>query len=147
MQFAKRVFKLIVAAFVGLLLLCFFIGLMIPAKKMAQRPQPVPVAAQSSLPPQPAKPTLDKSEKAQADRAALCTKLMEKGIFKSVETGKVVVGLPFYALDFEAKQNFISVVHAWSFDGTNKYDTVKVVNVKTGKTIGTFSQSTGLVLE
>ncbi len=45
----------------------------------------------------------------------------------------------FYALDFDEKKAFVGVVHAYYYDGTGSLDVVRLIDSRTGKTIGSFS--------
>ena len=45
----------------------------------------------------------------------------------------------FYALDFDIKDKFVSVVYAYYFDGTNIADSVRVIDSNSGKEVGNYS--------
>jgi hypothetical protein len=87
--------------------------------------------------------TVDKSAGMQAQRKKLIEKLMAHGIF--LKTGvpgslpRVWVGLPFYGLPFDEKQQFVSVVYAYYLDGSSEYDLLVVYDGYTNKKIGTFT--------
>lgn len=87
----------------------------------------------------------------QPERQRLIQSLCDKGVFKSVEyrdLGATIVVLPaFYALDFDAKQNFTSVVYAYlAAARKDKYVTVRLKDSKTGNQIGEHDLM-GLVLD
>ena len=75
----------------------------------------------------------------------LIQEFINKGVFEKVEyrqhRATVWVGSTFYLLDFEAKQNFCSVVYAY-LATYEKYDLVSVTlkDVQSGKTVGDYSQ-------
>lgn len=90
-------------------------------------------------------PTLDKSEKMQKRRKDLIEKLIGQEIFQKVEMPgslpRVWVRPAFYALDFETKEKFVSVVYAYYFDGTDITDSVRVIDGMSGKEVGNYSPS------
>lgn len=111
-----------------------------------------PVLAQKTSPePRQSQPAIDKSAAIQAKRKALLQKLVDLRIFTKIDMPgnlpRVHVGPAFYALDFDQKQSFVSVVYAYHFDGTNKFDLVRIFDGRTNKPIGTFSASRGLNLD
>jgi hypothetical protein len=75
---------------------------------------------------------------------------VNEGIFTKIETPgnlpRVSVASAFYRLDFDAKKNFIGVVYAYHFDGTDISDAVILLDGRTNKRIGTYSLSGGLDL-
>ena len=81
----------------------------------------------------------------QPKRKKLIQDLVSQGIFKKVEfrdkDATVWVGAAFYLLDFEAKQNFCSVVHAYMATYA-KDDLVGVTlkDVQSGKAVGEYGQ-------
>ncbi len=94
---------------------------------------------------------IDKSAEMQDDRKSLIEKLIREGVFQKVEMPgnlpRVWVRSQFYDLDFDLKQQFISVVFAYYFDGARPSDSVRIFDAKTNKEIGTFSEvSGGLVI-
>ena len=132
-----------IAVLLAPVLLVFFVTLAL--QELARQKSP-PAA------PPPKKPAVDQSPAMQNRREALLKKLMRSGIIKSVELSSPGVALmtvraPFYALDFEAKQQFASLVYAYFFDGTKPLDGVVLLDSLTGKTIGHFDPSMGLRLE
>jgi hypothetical protein len=96
----------------------------------------------------PAAPVIDKSTGTQTQRKQLIEKLIASRIFHKVATPgnapRVYVLPPFYELDFDTKQQFVSVVYAFYFDGTNELtDLVRVFDARTNKSIGTYTIGTG----
>lgn len=96
-------------------------------------------------------PTVDKSPEKQKARTELITKLQGLRVFGEYRcrtSGATLEVRPaFMALDFKDKQQFASVVWAHCFDGTEKYVSVSLVDVRTGKDVGTFSAENGLRME
>ncbi len=93
----------------------------------------------------PSVPRWDKSETKQAERKALIGKLVATGIFsKVVQNGNTYprawTGAGFDPLEFDSKQQFLSVVYAYYFDG-NESDSVALVDGRSGKEIGRFRPS------
>lgn len=87
----------------------------------------------------------------QSDRKALIQKLINKGIFQKVEVPGTLPHLwvrpAFYALDFDAKSQFVNVVYAYYITQNHQYNIVVLYDGKTGKEIGKYSEvSGGLVL-
>ncbi|MGB3086641.1 MAG: hypothetical protein WBC53_02745 [Phycisphaerae bacterium] len=81
----------------------------------------------------------------QPGRRELIQKLIGQGVFQKVEFraqgATVWVGPTFYLLDFEAKQEFCSVVYAYV--ATNAKDdlvSVTLKDVQSGKTVGDYGQ-------
>ena len=102
--------------------------------------------------PEPKKPTVDKSEKMQKGRQELLGKLMGEKVFTKYEAGttgtaRAYVAPRFYTLDFDQKQNFVGVVFAYYFDGAGNFDMVRLIDSRTNKTVGSFTQETGLKLD
>lgn len=83
----------------------------------------------------------------QAQRLELINKLISQGIFQKVEKladyPHVWVTPLFNALNFEDKQNFISVVFAYYRIVDAKSDMVVLYDSKTGNKIGVFSEVYG----
>lgn len=84
-------------------------------------------------------------EAKQADRRKLIGELITKGVFHKVDFrdggATVWVDLPFYALDFETKQNFCSVVYAYvSTHARDELVSVTLKDVRSGKTVGDYGQ-------
>ena len=101
--------------------------------------EPKPVAAA---------PKVDKSPEMQAGRKKLIEKLISTRVFHKVETPgnapRVYVLPAFYELDFDMKQQFVSVVYAYYFDGSDAYgDLVRVFDARTNKSVGTYTIATG----
>jgi hypothetical protein len=84
-------------------------------------------------------------ETKQADRRKLIEELVNKGVFKKVDfrdSGATIwVDLPFYALDFDTKQNFCSVVYAYvSTHARDELVSVALKDARSGKSGGDFGQ-------
>jgi zinc-ribbon domain len=94
-------------------------------------------------PPQKKAATIYKSEGMQQSRKELIGKLINDGIFQKVEVPgslpRVWVEPRFYALDFDTKEKFVSVVYAYYFDGTDMADTVRIFDSRSGKEVGDYS--------
>lgn len=81
----------------------------------------------------------------QAGRRQLIEELVTKGVFKKVDfrdSGATIwVDLSFYTLDFEAKQNFCSVVYAYvSTSARDELVSVRLKDARSGKTVGDYGQ-------
>lgn len=87
----------------------------------------------------------------QPDREKLLGKLIARGIFRKVEVPgtlpHVWVGPEFYALEFELKQKFVSVVSAYYVVQSETFDPVVLYDVHSGKQVGTFSGDYGLRMD
>lgn len=105
-------------------------------------PAPTMAAAQVA-----ALPTIDKSEAMQADRLALLKRLVNEGVFTKFEIpGTLVrafVGPRFYTLSIDDKQRFASVVYAYSYDGSNPTDLVRLFDGMSGKEVGKYPSANG----
>lgn len=84
-------------------------------------------------------------EAKQAQRKELIQKLIGQGVFRKVDFrdqgATIWVDSRFYLLDFEAKQDFCSVVYAYL--ATSAKDELVVVTLKdalSGKTVGDYGQ-------
>jgi len=84
-------------------------------------------------------------EAKQPERKKLIQTLISRGVFRKVDfrdrVATIWVDSPFYLLDFEAKQDFCSVVYAYL--ATNAKDELVVVTLKdalSGKTVGDYGQ-------
>jgi len=92
-------------------------------------------------------------EAKQPERKKLIQKLVDQGVFRKVDfrerAATIWVDSTFYLLDFEAKQDFCSVVYAYL--ATNARDELVVVTLKdalTGNTVGDYGpQWTGFGLK
>ena len=86
---------------------------------------------------------IDKSTDMQAQRKQFTEKLISKGVFAKVEASgsfpHVWIEPAFYSLDFKTKENFVSVVYSYYFDGNNYGDTVYIVDNISGKEVGDYS--------
>jgi len=81
----------------------------------------------------------------QGDRKKLIRELLAKGVFHKVDFrdrgATIWVDSPFYVLDFEAKQNFCSVVHAYiSTHARDELVSVTLKDARSGKTVGDYGQ-------
>jgi hypothetical protein len=96
-------------------------------------------------------PTIDHSPELQAKRSTMIAKLRKAGIWGDVtcsgDYGTVKIRPGFYALDFDDKKTFISVVYAYCLDGSNPYAGVSLIDIKTGNEVGVFNGITGLKLK
>jgi hypothetical protein len=86
--------------------------------------------------------SIDKSPKMQQARGDLIKKLIREGVFVKTDIPgnlpRVYVGPTFYGLDFDTKQQFVSVVYAYYFDGSGGLDIVRVMDGRTNKEIGDY---------
>jgi len=105
----------------------------------------------SSTPSKTAYEKIDKDPKSQELRLKFIQKCIQNGVFKKVE---VPASLPhlwvkpkFYLLDFENKQNFVSVVHDYYLAQNPSYTIVVLYDSHTGKEIGEFTAQSGLKLK
>ena len=84
-----------------------------------------------------------KPDDKQEDRKTFIEKLIGQGIFQKVDVPgtlpKVWVTPAFYALDFEMKQKFISVVYVYYMKQDSRYHIVILRDSRTGKDVGTYS--------
>lgn len=87
---------------------------------------------------------VEKSAEIQQQRREFIEKLIRNGIFAKVEClaefPSVWVTPKFLGLDFDAKDQFISVVYAYYFEGEEGH--VYVIDNNTGKEIGSYSHAT-----
>jgi hypothetical protein len=94
--------------------------------------------------------TIDTSPEAKAKREKLIQDLLNKEVFQKIEVPglhpRVWVTPMFYALDFDTKQSFVSVVYA-HYLGDEELGSVNLVDSKTGKNVGRFSVVSGLEME
>lgn len=84
-------------------------------------------------------------EAKQPERKEFIQKLINKGVFRKVEfqnrSATVWVDSTFYLLDFEAKENFCSVVYAYvANQAKDDIVTVTLKDVRSGKTVGDYGQ-------
>lgn len=93
---------------------------------------------------------IDKSPAMQAERQAFIERLVSQGGLQKIETPgslpRAWVTPTFLSLDFETKQKLISVVYAFYFDGSNSSDAVILIDNRTGKRVGLYTDS-GLKLD
>lgn len=98
-----------------------------------------------------AQTAIDKSAAKQAGRERLMKKLGSEGIFQKIvvpgNLPRLYVAPRFYRLDFDTKQNFVSVVYAYYFDGKNVTDAVRIYDGRSGKEIGSYTVTQGLKLD
>jgi hypothetical protein len=100
--------------------------------------------------PAPKRLRLDCSEATQAKRKALIQEVINKRVFVKVEPGvsvpKVWVGATFKALSYDDKKLFLDVVAAYY--ACERPDAaivlVKIIDDRSGNTIGTFTEGIGL---
>ena len=92
-------------------------------------------------------PRIDKSPETQAKRKSLIKRLIAEGVFQKVEVPgnlpRVWVTARFKALLFDDKQQFISVVYAYYFNGNGFTDTVLVYDNLNGREIGQYNPNLG----
>ena len=104
-----------------------------------------PCIAQSDKPKFSQEETV-KQKDIQNERKAFIKELIRKGIFQEVKIpGRIPhlwVKPMFYALDFEDKQAFVSVVYAYYFEKQSS-GYIMLYDSKTGKEIGRFSKVDG----
>jgi len=90
------------------------------------------------------KPKLDKSERAQSQRKKLIDDLISKGVFQKVEVPgsapRVWVKPLFYESDFDQKEAFVGLVYSYYFDGSDELAFVRVLDSRSNKEVGTYSQ-------
>lgn len=83
----------------------------------------------------------------QEKREKLIQELIDARIFKKVEIPAKLphlwVGPAFYALDYDAKSNFVNVVYAYYITMSPSYNIVVLYDSKTGKKIGRYSEADG----
>jgi hypothetical protein len=84
-------------------------------------------------------------EAKQADRKEAIQELLEQRVFRKVELRElgatIWVDQAFYALDFEAKQTFCSVVHGYiATNARTELVSVTLKDARTGKTVGDYGQ-------
>lgn len=86
---------------------------------------------------------IDKSAEAQKKRKELIERLIGRGLFEKIEVPgslpRLWVTPAFYALEFDSKESFVSVVYAYYFDGDDLSDSVLIFDSKTGKRVGSYS--------
>ena len=90
-------------------------------------------------------------ELTQAKRYAYIQEVIKEGIFVKVEMPaslpQVWVNPRFYALNFEQKQAFVSVVWTYYNVKDSAINTVVVYDSTTGKEVGTFNKAYGLEMK
>ena len=93
---------------------------------------------------------VDRSREEQKKRRTLLSDLTNKGIFIRAELPdklpRLWVGPAFHSLEFDRKETYVSVVHAYYLDGSDEYASVRVFDGRTNKEIGDFSRAAGLKL-
>lgn len=104
-----------------------------------------PIARQSDV--SSAAPSVDKSPQMQTDRKKLIEELIDSGVFQKVEVPgnlpRLWVRPAFYALEFDRKASFVSVVYAYYFNGANDADSVRIYDSRSGKEVGRYSTVAG----
>jgi hypothetical protein len=129
----------VLIVFVGAVLVAIFAERATPTAQMAAQSAAV-VQVEKPKP----KNLIDRSEAKQTARKKLIQKLINEGVFVKIEVPgslpRVRVGPRFYALDFDTKQSFVSVVFAYHFDDADSWgNVVRVYDGRTNKEIGDFS--------
>lgn len=91
------------------------------------------------------KPTIDKSASMQAQRQKLIDQFISQGFF--TEVVKQGNGMPrvwvtprFTASNLKDKQNALSVVYAFYFDGSETFASLALIDSRTGKEVGRFDK-------
>lgn len=123
----------------GVLALVFLVwlaGAMLP--KSESPPASVPVA------------TIDKSPEKQAARRKIIDGCISAGVFSKIDVHSngvpyLTVRRAFYQGDFEDKRKLVSVVYAYHLNG-NSGDFIRILDARSGKTVGTYSAEGGLDL-
>ena len=91
--------------------------------------------------------TIDKSEETQGKREAYIKTLSASGFFgdsrSNGQAGRVVVKPAFYALDFKKKEEYLSVVYAYYWDGKDDGFFMRLLYSKTNKEVGQYGKSLG----
>jgi len=94
--------------------------------------------------------TIDNSPETRAKREKLLRDLLNQGVFQKIDVPgtnpRVWVTPKFYALDFDTKKSFVSVVYA-HYLGDEEFGSVNLVDSKTGRKVGRFSTVSGLEME
>jgi hypothetical protein len=124
-------------------------------QKQAPTPATVAIPAaekpKAAATPSSSAPRFDKSKATQVKRQQLIQRLVNERVFTKVGSPgnlpRVWVGPRFYSVDFDTKQQFISVVYAYAFDEVDIGNLVRVFDGRTNKEIGTYDESTGLHLD
>lgn len=99
----------------------------------------------------PAAPTysVDTSEAAQNARQELLQEILNAGFFHRIEpterTARVYVTQQFMALPIDDKELWINAVAAWQYTSTGSAH-VRLIDYRTGKTVGSFLPPGGLSL-
>ena len=88
----------------------------------------------------------------QTERQEIINDLRRKGVFGDIQcresgAAAAVVDTAFYSLDFKMKQDFVGVVYAFCFDGSNDHTSVKLRDIRTNEEVGKFSKMFGLKLD
>jgi hypothetical protein len=94
---------------------------------------------------------IDRGPETQAKRKVLLHRLTNKGVFIKAELPGslpwVWVGPAFHTLDFETKQEMVSIVYSYYLDGSDPIATVRIFDGQTNKEIGDYTpHGTGLRL-
>lgn len=94
-------------------------------------------------------PAWDKSEAKQAERKAFMDKLIASGYVSEITRNgnampRVWVRPSFTSGDLKDKQNILSVIYGYYFDGTQPLDSLAIIDARTGKEIGRYSLEHGL---
>jgi hypothetical protein len=113
--------------------------------QLAEAPaKPAAIATQPKL------AKADRSPEEQKKRRALLQTLASKGIFIKAELPdnlpRLWVGPAFHSLEFDRKETYVSIVHAYYLDGSDEYASVRVFDDTTSKEIGALNLAGGLKL-
>jgi len=94
---------------------------------------------------------IDKSSEMQAGRKKLIQDLIEKGIFQKIEVPGTLPRLwvrpGFYLLDYDTKQQFVSVVYAYCFEDESMGNIVRIYDSLSGKDVGGYTLLSGLKMK
>jgi hypothetical protein len=95
---------------------------------------------------QATEPRLDKSPNMQAERKKIIQEVIGHGYFTRVEQNgtampRAWVTPKFTESDFQDKENVLSIVYSYYFDGTSRVDSLALIDSRTGKEIGRFDQA------
>jgi hypothetical protein len=85
---------------------------------------------------------IDKSPELQRRRQEFIDSMIRQGVFSKVEPDKaprVWVTPSFNVLDYETKKTAISIVYAYYFDSMARENMVRILDNRTGKSIGYFT--------
>jgi hypothetical protein len=88
---------------------------------------------------------IDREPETQAKRKALLQRLSNEGVFIKAELPDglpwVWVGPAFYTLDFETRQEVVSIVYSYYLDGSDPIARVRIFDGRTNKEIGDYNMN------